>query len=42
MHNLNTHWNLSMCRCVARLSGLRFEPTNLSDSTGFRPARTYR
>jgi hypothetical protein len=29
MDNLNTHWNLSMCRCIARLSGLRFEPKKL-------------
>ena len=24
--NLNTQWNLSLCRCIARLSGARFEP----------------
>jgi DDE superfamily endonuclease len=29
MDNLNTHWNLSMCRCVARLSGVKFEPKKL-------------
>jgi hypothetical protein len=29
MDNLNTHWNLSMCRCIARLSGVRFEPKKL-------------
>ena len=26
MDNLNTQWNLSLCRCIARLSGARFEP----------------
>lgn len=29
MDNLNTHWNLSLCRCIARLCGLRFEPRKL-------------
>ena len=29
MDNHNTHWNLSRCRCIARLSGLRFEPKKL-------------
>lgn len=29
MDNLNTHWNLSMCRCIARLSGIPFEPKKL-------------
>ena len=29
MDNLNTHWNLSMCRCIARLSGVPFEPKKL-------------
>ena len=29
MDNLNTHWNLSMCRCLARLSGVPFEPKKL-------------
>jgi hypothetical protein len=29
MDNLNTHWNLSLCRCIARLSGVRFEPKRL-------------
>jgi hypothetical protein len=29
MDNLNTHWNLSLCRCIARLSGVRFEPHKL-------------
>jgi len=29
MDNLNTHWNLSLCRCIARLSGVPFEPKNL-------------
>lgn len=29
MDNLNTHWNLSMCRCIARLSCVPFEPTKL-------------
>jgi hypothetical protein len=29
MDNLNTHWNLSLCRCIARLSGVRFEPKKL-------------
>jgi hypothetical protein len=26
---MRRHWNLSMCRCIARLSGLRFEPKKL-------------
>jgi hypothetical protein len=29
MDNLNTHWNLSRCRRIARLSGVRFEPKKL-------------
>ena len=29
MDNLNTQWNLSLCRCIARLSGARFEPKRL-------------
>jgi hypothetical protein len=29
MDNLNTHWNLSMCRCIAQLSGVKFEPKKL-------------
>lgn len=29
MDNLNTHWNLSLCRLIARLSGLAFEPKKL-------------
>lgn len=29
MDNLNTHWNLAMCRCIARLSGVPFEPKKL-------------
>jgi hypothetical protein len=29
MDNLNTHWNLDLCRCLARLSGVRFEPKRL-------------
>jgi DDE superfamily endonuclease len=29
MDNLNTHWNLSMCHCIARLSGVPFEPKKL-------------
>jgi DDE superfamily endonuclease len=29
MDNLNTHWNLSMCRCIARLSDVAFEPKKL-------------
>jgi hypothetical protein len=29
MDNLNTHWNLSMCRCIARLSRSAFEPKKL-------------
>ena len=29
MDNLNTHWNLSLCRCIARLSGVPFEPNKL-------------
>ena len=29
MDNLNTHWNLSLCRCIARLSGVEFEPKKL-------------
>jgi DDE superfamily endonuclease len=29
MDNLNTHWNLSLCRCIARLCGVRFEPKKL-------------
>src|SRR6266516_1405708 len=33
MDNLNTHWNLNMCRCIARLSGVPFEPTKLRNGT---------
>ena len=29
MDNLNTHWNLSLCRCIARLCGVKFEPRKL-------------
>ena len=29
MDNLNTHWNLSMCRSIARLSGVPYEPKQL-------------
>jgi hypothetical protein len=29
MDNLNTHWNLALCRCIARLSGVPFEPKKL-------------
>jgi putative transposase len=29
MDNLNTHWNLSLCRLIARLSGVPFEPKKL-------------
>jgi len=29
MDNLNTHWNLSLCRCIAHLSGVKFEPKAL-------------
>ncbi len=29
MDNLNTHWNLAMCRCIARLSGVPFEARKL-------------
>jgi hypothetical protein len=29
MDNLNTHWNLPLCRLIARLSGLPFEPNKL-------------
>jgi hypothetical protein len=29
MDNLNTHWTLSLCRCIARLCGVRFEPKEL-------------
>jgi transposase len=29
MDNLNTHWNLSLCRCIARLCELPFEPKKL-------------
>jgi transposase len=29
MDNLNTHWNLSLCRVIAQLSGVRFEPKQL-------------
>jgi len=29
MDTLNTHWNLSLCRCIARLCGVRFEPKQL-------------
>jgi transposase len=33
MDNLNTHWNLSMCRCIAHLSGVKFEPKKLRTGT---------
>jgi hypothetical protein len=29
MDNLNTHWNINLCRWMARLSGIRFEPKRL-------------
>ena len=29
LDNLNTHWNLSLCRLIARLSGVPFEPKKL-------------
>jgi len=29
MDNLNTHGNLALCRLIARLSGVRFEPKKL-------------
>jgi DDE superfamily endonuclease len=29
MDNLNTHWNLALCRLIARLSGVPFEPKKL-------------
>jgi DDE superfamily endonuclease len=29
MDNLNTHWNLSLCRCIAQLSGVEFDPKKL-------------
>jgi hypothetical protein len=33
MDNLNTHWNLSLCRCIAQLSGVKFEPKKLHTGT---------
>jgi hypothetical protein len=38
MDNLNTHWSLDLCRTVARLSQVRFEPRHLK--TG-RQRRTF-
>ena len=29
MDNLNTHWSLELCRLIARLSGIKFEPKRL-------------
>jgi putative transposase len=29
MDNLNTHWSLDLCRTIARLSSVRFEPQQL-------------
>lgn len=29
MDNLNTHWNLALCRCIARPSGVPFQPKKL-------------
>jgi hypothetical protein len=29
MDNLNTHWSLDLCRTIARLSAVRFEPKHL-------------
>jgi len=33
MDNLNTHWNLALCRRIARLSGVPFEPKQLRTGT---------
>lgn len=29
MDNLNTHWSVDLCRTIARLSGVRFDPKRL-------------